>query len=375
MRSSDEDDSSLYDRRRRGSIDSQISSNSGRWNSTRRRPSSQTSSLASRITTRSSSSEDITLNSDAKPLLRLALASSPNLADDLRQRSSSPFTDSDTESTLTSDRDLRYTIRPAIEPSSRDSFMSVPSFNIPSNNSLRLAKMERIRKTLGDDVPLHLVFPQCEEQEYEYDEETDSESSTLSSFTISNPTPLKSTTTSVTIRWRPLPPLPTDAYPIPRSTTTTTTSRSSSRLSHPRDSLLIQTSAPRQAQKIKRKPVPKLDLDDEERLEPILLPLPGLDLSGCTCTCSTPAAVVERRRARERLSLILPHEHDDIDIDIHINNDDDDDALVTPDSEVGGPSPISAWFSDVSGGADDKASSSDTACFQNYLNYEFHQSC
>jgi hypothetical protein len=185
---------------------------------------------------------------------------------------------------------LRYTIRPTLAEPSRDSFLSVPAFNIPSNNSLRLAKMERLRRKLGDDVPIHLVFPD--------DEDIASESST--DYTSPD---------TDMIHWRPLPPLPTDDLPTLRP-------RPNSRLSNARDSIIIQTS--RQPRKIRRKPVPKFD--ETEVPEFITLSLE-----------------VEQRKAKERLSLILelPHERED--------DSEEEDIFLTPSD---GPSPISAWFSD-----------------------------
>lgn len=50
-------------------------------------------------------------------------------------------------------------------PSPRDSFVLETKFIIPTANSLRKQKMDRIRKKLGAEVPLHLVFPKDTEAE------------------------------------------------------------------------------------------------------------------------------------------------------------------------------------------------------------------
>ncbi|KAE9400141.1 hypothetical protein BT96DRAFT_975525 [Gymnopus androsaceus JB14] len=232
------------------------------------------------VSSSSSHTEDSWLNSDAKPLLRLAM-SSPSFdnvvgsSDAESSPSSLSFSDDETDSNA---EDMRYTIRPNLSEPTRDSFLSVPAFHIPSSNSLRLAKMDRIRKKLGDDVPIHLVFPN--------EDEMDSASADSCS---TSPDP------SVTIHWRPLPPIPNDDACSPLTSVITLPSshpHPRTRLSNARDSILVQTS--RQNHKIKRKPVPKFDSLEE-------LALQSLSIE------------VERRKAKERLSLILelPHEHDD----------------------------------------------------------------
>ena len=52
----------------------------------------------------------------------------------------------------------RFTIRPHADLSP-DSSPTPPSFVIPSSNFDRRNKMERLRRRLGDDVPVDLVFP------------------------------------------------------------------------------------------------------------------------------------------------------------------------------------------------------------------------
>ncbi|KAJ3994419.1 hypothetical protein F5050DRAFT_1774716 [Lentinula boryana] len=253
---SDEDAS--YHPIRRGSVDS-ISSGSSthsrsRWSSRSSsrqlsRTSSPTSrSLRSSFSASSNMTDDTLLNSDAKPLLRLA---PPSLNTSMKVVStSSPTLSSDDEVDTT--EDLRYTIRPTILEPSRDSFLAVPTFRVASNNSLRIAKMDRIRKKLGEDVPIHLVFPD--------DEETDAES-------VDSVSAHSATAPQVTIHWRPLPPLPVEEDTSLRSSVASASLQSTrTRLSNARDSLLIQSS--RKAHKIKRKPVPKLDQEGERKAEP-----------------------------------------------------------------------------------------------------------
>ncbi|KAJ7779155.1 hypothetical protein B0H16DRAFT_1501679 [Mycena metata] len=56
-----------------------------------------------------------------------------------------------------------FTIRPI--PASRHSaYASPPAFCVPSNSSIRRQKMDKLRRTLGDGVPLDLVFPDEETQ-------------------------------------------------------------------------------------------------------------------------------------------------------------------------------------------------------------------
>ncbi|KAK7052075.1 hypothetical protein R3P38DRAFT_3386623 [Favolaschia claudopus] len=55
-----------------------------------------------------------------------------------------------------------FTIRPV--PASHTHAPPPPSFAIPTANTLRRQKMDRLRRTLGDGVPLDLVFPDEETQ-------------------------------------------------------------------------------------------------------------------------------------------------------------------------------------------------------------------
>ncbi|KAJ3572334.1 hypothetical protein NP233_g3151 [Leucocoprinus birnbaumii] len=111
------------------------------------------------------------------PLLRLAVTPpSPTSSTSSCSSSSSPTSarsasiDShnrsisldDTASTTThSASDMKFTLRPTRHATSvrGDDSMMEPSFKVPSPSSIRRQKMDRIRKMLGDDVPVHLVFP------------------------------------------------------------------------------------------------------------------------------------------------------------------------------------------------------------------------
>ncbi|KAF9007047.1 hypothetical protein BDQ17DRAFT_1423127 [Cyathus striatus] len=105
-----------------------------------------------------------------------------------------------------------YTISPKSMPHQRES-LDDPSFIVPSANSVRLKKMDRLRKKLGDGVPVDLVFPEkpkaTERRAPKDDEKWKTESS----------------------REIVLPSTPT----IPR------TNRNSNRISHSRDSLVGPT--------------------------------------------------------------------------------------------------------------------------------------
>ncbi|KAJ3865199.1 hypothetical protein EV359DRAFT_80709 [Lentinula novae-zelandiae] len=315
------DDNDIYRPKRRGSVDSISSSSSlstrSRWSSrSSSRQQSRTSSPASRslrssLSDFSTCTEDILLNSDAKPLLRLAMTS-PSFDATTAEYTVSPTSSDDG---VDAAENLRHTIRPIRPQTKRDSSLAVPSFHIPSNNSLRLAKMDRIRNKLGENIPIHLVFPN--------EGETNVIESADYGDQPSGPT--------VTIHWRPLPPLPVEDDSSSQSSTAFS-SHTRTRLSNARDSLLIQSS--RRAHKIKRKPVPKLDLVDSE---PTSL---FLDAGSLT------------RREKERLSLILelPHEHED-------------EPFMALDSDS--RSQNSTWFSD--GGEDDISFQN---WYQNFLKYD-----
>ncbi|KAF9477226.1 hypothetical protein BDN70DRAFT_995113 [Pholiota conissans] len=160
---------SLHDRR--SSLESSSSgSSSGSLSSSIRRSSSTTSYYSTRKLQRSPSKTNLNSierwprNSDA-PILRLAMESltlETIPASPPANRSS--FTDSDTssqDSSPLSSPATSFGDSPVSERSSspRDSFTLENQFIIPTANSLRKQKMDRIRKKLGTDVPLHLVFP------------------------------------------------------------------------------------------------------------------------------------------------------------------------------------------------------------------------
>ena len=48
-----------------------------------------------------------------------------------------------------------------------DPKVPTPSFNIPSDASLRREKMRRLKRKLGDNIPVHLVFPPIAESDEE----------------------------------------------------------------------------------------------------------------------------------------------------------------------------------------------------------------
>ncbi|KAF9067959.1 hypothetical protein BDP27DRAFT_1422395 [Rhodocollybia butyracea] len=307
------EDDDFYRPKSRGSVDSTSSGSSlntrprSRWSS---RPSSRQNSRTSSPSSHSSRSassaytDDILLNNDAKPLLRLAMTS-PSLGNQTRSPLDELLFYSDDELDSNAE-DLRYTIRPTLEPS-RDSFAASPAFHIPSSNSLRMAKMDRIRRKLGDDVPLQLVFP----------DEEDVESVSVDSCSTSLDKPF------VTVHWSSLPPLPIEEPAI---------TIGHNRLSNTRDSLLIPTY--RQVHRIKRKPVPNFDLDKPE--------ISHLSLDA------------ERHREKERLSLILelPHEHDG-------DSEEEVDMPATPQADGS----LSVWFNDCG----EDFSNSDYHSFLKYI--------
>ncbi|KAF8221428.1 hypothetical protein L208DRAFT_1462405 [Tricholoma matsutake] len=112
--------------------------------------------------TKSTTSSD-SWRSRKPPLLHLAtssplgtISSSPSMnVSSVYSNSSSSFTD---EYEFTHE----FTIRPHRILSAHDS-PTTPSFTILSEKSDRLNKMERLRKKLGNEVPIDLVFPREEE--------------------------------------------------------------------------------------------------------------------------------------------------------------------------------------------------------------------
>ncbi|KAF9449163.1 hypothetical protein P691DRAFT_774885 [Macrolepiota fuliginosa MF-IS2] len=109
------------------------------------------------------------------PLLRLAVSPPSPISSSSSHTSSPPRTSAkfnllnshtrstsfDSVSTTNSPSDMRFTLRPArhsTSTQSRDS-ISEPSLNVPSPSTSRRQKMDRLRKMLGEEVPVHLVFP------------------------------------------------------------------------------------------------------------------------------------------------------------------------------------------------------------------------
>ena len=77
-----------------------------------------------------------------------------------------------------------FTIRPS--PTSTQFSPSVPSFTLPSLTAERRRKMERLRRKLGDNVPLDLVFPSASDS-YDSGSSEDTYSFTSSSPSSSPP--------------------------------------------------------------------------------------------------------------------------------------------------------------------------------------------
>ncbi|THV04017.1 hypothetical protein K435DRAFT_962139 [Dendrothele bispora CBS 962.96] len=216
-------------------------------------------------------------NSKNPPLLRLALASHPSVKDIKisRSLSGSPFASSSSSSASSasdSEEDLRFTLRPRHSRTNRDSLLLSPAFHIPSASTTRREKMERLRKRLGEGVPVELVFPPSP-----FDEESDSEND--NHINIAQPAPAPA---------YPIPPVPASATARPSSRTN---NNNNGGVSNARDSLISLTTPhhANRVHRIKRKPVPKLHLDsssspsvvardeknEEDEFEP---PVPALPL-------------------------------------------------------------------------------------------------
>jgi len=162
---------------------------------------------------------------------------------------------------------MRYTLRlPTMFP--RDSLIS-PAFHIPSPSTSRREKMDRLRRRLGDGVPIELVFP--------HDDEDDEEDIPPQSLRPVIHIPL------------PPPPPPTSAKPSSRSPR----SRGNG-IVNARDSV-ISSNTPHRAHRIKRKPVPKIQIEPSE-------PVPPLP-SKADLECLEPASNGSAKK--DRLSLIL----------------------------------------------------------------------
>lgn len=205
---------------------------------------SSSSSHSTRFTKSSKSSytHDSWSSNDAKPpLLRLALS--------LPYRNSQP--NSPTSSNTSDEEDARFTLAPlADERNPRDSLVS-PTFRIPTATTVRLQKMDRIRKKLGEGVPVELVFPDADAVKADV-----------------KPKRIRSvTTTVIEIPATTLPPLPA-LPPVSRPTKTRNAARDS-----------IHSSSAHRAQRVKRKPVPKLEPSRSAPPPPTVAPKKGDRLS------------------------------------------------------------------------------------------------
>jgi hypothetical protein len=149
------------------------------------------------------------------PLLRLA-TSSPLIFESLASSTSDEDDDSD------------HTRRDLLRPIPEHISSSLPAFTIPTSGSARRQKMDRLRRKLGDGVPLELVF------------RTDTDMS-------SHEAPQAKTVTESALQDKPAARIPT---PTPRPQT-------GRAIAATRDSVALPTS-PHRAHRIKRKPVPKL---------------------------------------------------------------------------------------------------------------------
>ncbi|KAK1230173.1 hypothetical protein PQX77_006767, partial [Marasmius sp. AFHP31] len=118
---------------------------------------------------RSSSLSEDSANSSKPPLLRLALASFAQRSSTANKCYPSPASANSSD-----EEDSRFTLHATVSESPRDSFVTSPEFRIPSSTTLRLQKMDRIRKKLGDGVPVKLVFPDSDEEERQQSRPTES---------------------------------------------------------------------------------------------------------------------------------------------------------------------------------------------------------
>lgn len=177
-------------------------------------------------------------------------------------------------STCSDDSDPRFILRPNADVAEPD----YPSFTIPTNNTLRRQKLDRLRRKLGDGIPFDLVFPSPDD-----DESEDS----------------KSTTSS---------PLTKDLPPLPR--------QSERKITSARDSLIVMTTSPsRPGYRIKRKPVPKIMASRPAPPPPSPSPSPPpyspSSLGAKTLQTSNSIVKPRDQITKARLSLILesPDEH------------------------------------------------------------------
>ncbi|KAK1222420.1 hypothetical protein PQX77_014753 [Marasmius sp. AFHP31] len=233
---------------------------------------------------RSSSLSEDSSNSSKPPLLRLALASFAQRSSTANKCYPSPASANSSD-----DEDSRFTLHATVSESPRDSFVTSPEFRIPSSTTLRLQKMDRIRKKLGDGVPVKLVFPDSDEEERQQSRPTESHT---------------------VIQLKTLPPLPPTLPTLrPRP--------SKSRRAGSRDSI-VSTSAHR-GQRVKRKPVPTL-----EQLAQSAPPSPARSSS---------------KRGKARLSLILETPQD---LDLFVA------SVIDSAPSSSSSSPASEWFDDQS---------------------------
>jgi len=102
--------------------------------------------------------------SHKSPMLRLDMSSSLESipASPLAEWTPSVYSSHSSSSSIDEHEGQQFTIRPHADLPSQSS-PTPPSFVIPSANLERRNKMERLRRKLGDDVPLDLVFPIEEE--------------------------------------------------------------------------------------------------------------------------------------------------------------------------------------------------------------------
>ncbi|KAG7095267.1 hypothetical protein E1B28_006040 [Marasmius oreades] len=201
---------------------------------------SRSASVSTRSTTSSASSHteaSWSSHSTRPPLLRLALSSFSQRRSSISSRCLS----SPTSSNTSDEEDARFTLQTHVEENPRDSLIS-PTFRIPSLNTVRLQKMDRIRKKLGDGVPVELVFPVA-------DSDAEANTSHLKTSTVVHITSSLDTLAFTTLPPPPPPPPPSHrARPV------------RSHYAGARDSI-VSTSAHR-GPRVKRKPVPKLDPTD-----------------------------------------------------------------------------------------------------------------
>ncbi|KAK7049887.1 hypothetical protein VNI00_005317 [Paramarasmius palmivorus] len=254
------------------------------------RSSSISYSNRSTASSRSMNSEDSWSSHDRKPpLLRLAVPSPFRPRSQAQASPTSSVTDSSEE------EDTRFTLRPTTDRNPRDSLVS-PNFHIPSATTLRLQKMDRIRRKLGDGVPVELVFPENDTDDDIYDTPSPRQSRTTV-IHISAPTPVKHdhvTSTSI-------PPLPSTPPPQRPAKSRGTG------ISGARDSIV--SSSAHRGHRVKRKPVPQL--------EP---------------TRPAPPPPVDVQKRKDRLSLILENPED-----------------ISPSKLRQTTSPTSEWFSEDDG--------------------------